>query len=232
MSKNKGSSDRSKPPPAPQPENEFYYVDGNLESSRTKGTTPDGQSGWMTNVYRTPQEKSIESQSLQFISDLVPQAAEAFNMSPEGIQQYKDAYTQPQVRALNEGYNQALGAATNAASSSGTRNSVGFEKYRANEIERNRAQGLADIEANAKMMEYQLPAMRLAPFVDAFNLYNAALSGEQANQMSTAGVAQQGSQMANNFALQNYGNQLSAWNARQNQPKSSGGFFSQLLGLR
>ena len=99
----------------PKPQNEFYYVDGNLESSRVKGKTPDGKNGWMTNVYRSPAEQAIEKQSTQFISDLVPQAQQAFDVSPEGIQQYKDAYTQPQMRALNEAYDQSLGAATNAA---------------------------------------------------------------------------------------------------------------------
>lgn len=229
MSKNKGgsSNSNSSPPKPPESTNEYYYVDGTLQSSRTKV----GKNHWATNVYRTPEEQAIENQSLKFISDLVPQAQQAFDVSPEGIQAYKDAYTQPQIRALNQSYDQALGAATNSASSAGLRNSVGFENYRANQLDKNRAEGLADIAANAELMGYELPRQRLAPFADAFNLYNAALSGEQANQMATANPVMQGQSQSNAFNLGNYANMMNFYNA-QNQPKQSGGGFLNFLGVR
>jgi len=212
-------------PAAPTPQNEYNYVDGTLQSSRTKDSN-----GWATNVYRTPEEQNIEKQSTKFISDLIPQAQQAFNVSPEGIQQYKDAYTQPQMRALNDAYNQSYGAATNSAGASGMRNSVGFENYRTNQLDKNRAQGAADIAANAEQMGYQLPSMRLQPFADAFNLYNAALNGEQSDQTAQANQAMQGSQLGNNFALQNYANQLSAFNASK-QPGAAGNFFGRMFGV-
>lgn len=224
MGKSKSSS--SKPPEPPKPQNEYFYDDGFLRSSRVYNS---GQKGYITNSYSTPEEQAIQNQATGFISDLVGRVPQAFNMTPEGLQAGVDAYTQPQMRALNESYNQASGAAKNAAASSGMTNSVGFNKYFADQIERNRAQGLADIAAGGEQMRYQLPRMALAPFTDAFNLYNAALSGEQAREMSQLEPAFQGSQAANNFALGNYQNQL-AYHQARNQPTGGGGFFSKLFG--
>lgn len=220
-----GKKSSSKAPAPPKPQNEYFYDDDMLRSSRVYDPA---QNGYVTKSYKTGAEKAIESQGSQFIADLIPQAQKAFNMTPEGIAEYRNAFAAPQQRALTESYNKALGGATSAANAQGMQNSVGFNRYLANELERNKAQGMADIEANAKLMEYQLPSMALQPYMDAFNLYNAGVSGEQARTMNQLQPAFTGSQAASNFALQNYNNQL-AYHQMRNQPSSGGGFFSKLL---
>lgn len=224
MSKGKSKSSSSTPKP-PKPQNEYFYDDGVLKSSRVY----DGsKGGYVTNSYKTGAERDIENMGSQFMADLIPQAQQAFNMSPESISEYKDAFANPQKQALTDSYNKALGDATSTANAQGVRNSVGFNKYLADNIEKNKAQGMADIEANAKLMEYQLPSMALQPYMDAFNLYNAGVSGEQARTMNQLQPSFTGSQAANNFALSNYNNQM-AYHQMQNQPSSGGGFFNRLL---
>lgn len=153
-------------------------------------------------------------------------------MSPESLAQYSDAYAAPQRQALNESYNKALGSAQSAAASSGLRNSLGYNRYLANNLERNRAQGLADIENNRKLMEYQIPSMMLKPYSDAFNLVNAALNGEQAQTMASLEPSFQGSQQASNLALQQYNADLNRWQMMnaQNNNNSGKGFFNLLFG--
>lgn len=226
-SKKGGGSRSSSAPKPPKPKNEWFYEDGVLRSSRVYDKK---KGGYTSQTFSTDDERAIKNQGTEWLAGLMKDIPNIMDMSPEGIQGYKDAFTEPQYRALNESYNNALGSAKSAASSSGMRNSIGFNKYLADQIERNRAQGAADIEANAKMLENELPRMRLAPYMDAFNLYSSALGGEQARSNASLQPAFQGSQAATNAAISNYQNQL-AYHQQRNQPQQRrGGFFSSLFG--
>jgi hypothetical protein len=203
-----GGSNSSSAPSAPKPQNEYYYENGMLRSQRVYD---EGQGGYVNNAYQTPEEQAIYNNATKFGSNISGQMAGAFNMTPEEIGQYRDAYTQPQERALTDSYNSAVGAANNAAAGSGMSNSAGFSKFFAKEIERNKAQGLADIAANGKLMEYQIPSLRLQPFMDAYNLASGMMSGGQQQLQTVMNPAFQGSQAASNFALSNYPNQQAAY---------------------
>jgi hypothetical protein len=231
MNGNKNSNKPSiAPPSTPTQQNAFYYDGGNLKSSsiydKSKG-------GYVNNTFNTPAEQSIKNNSTGFINNLMSQAPSAFNMSPEALQQGVDAYTKPQINALNTSYNQAEGSARNAAAGSGMSNSVGFGKYNADQIERNRAQGLADIAAGGEQMRYQLPSMAIQPYADAFNLAQGALNGQNVQTNTNLNPSFSGSQASNSFALQNYQNKLNAYNnsffGRMNNNNS--GIFSLFGGL-
>lgn len=220
------SSRNTAAPQTPSPQNEFFYSGNNLRSQRVYDPN---RGGYVSTTFSTPQEQAIENQATGFISDLITRMPQDFNMSPERIDRYREDFAAPQRRALTDAYNDALGQANTTATSRGMRNSVGFNDYLASSLEKNRAQGLADIEANARLMEYELPRRALAPYADAFNLVNAALSGEQGRQFQSMEPAFQGSQAANNFMLSNYQNQMSRWQT-QNQGKKKGNFFGWLIG--
>jgi hypothetical protein len=224
MSKSKKSSSSSTPS-TPDPQSEWFFQDGVLQSQRVYDPT---KKGYKTEAFSSPDEKAIQDQATGFIKNLVGQVPNAFNMSPESLDSQVAAYTDPQKRALTDSYNQAKGELNNSAGASGMRNSVGFGNYTANQLEKNKAQGMADIEASGQQYRYNLPRMALAPYMDAFNLYNAALEGQQAQQSQGLDVAMQGSNAANNFALQNYQNQLNRY--QLNNQKKSGGFLGGLFG--
>ena len=122
------------------------------------------------------------------------------------------------------------------ASTSGTRGSVGFNRYLANEIERNRAQGLADIENNAVTQGYNLPRLQLAGLSDAFNLFNAAKEGEQATSANSLNSVMQGNTLSNNTLSNIYQNQLQArqlqanLEAQKRASSKSGGFLASIFG--
>ncbi len=227
MSGGKKQSSSTPVPEAPKPQNEYFYDNGFLRSDRVYDK---GRGGYISNVYSTPEEQAIDKQATGFISQLVGQVPNAFNMTPEQQNAQIEAYAAPQRRALENSYNQALGTANMAANSSGMRNSVGFENYRADKLDKNRAEGLADIAANSELMRYQLPSMALKPYADAFNLYNAALSGEQAREMSSFEPAYQGSNAGNSFASSNYNNLVNYYQLKNSPQQKSGGFMSKLFG--
>jgi len=206
---NNQSTNSVAPPPTPTPQNAYYYDNGNLKSSSVYNKA---QGGYVNNTYSTPAEAGIKNNSTGFINSLMAQAPNAFNMTPDALQRGVDAYTKPQIQALNNSYNQAEGGAQNAAAASGMTNSVGFGKYNADQIERNRAQGLADIAAGGEQMRYQLPSMAIQPYADAFNLAQGALNGQNVQTNTNLNPSFSGSQAGNSFALQNYQNQLNAYN--------------------
>jgi hypothetical protein len=218
------TADLTKPP---SPQNEYFYENNALKSQRVYDPA---QNGYVTKSFSTPTEQNIENQATDYIGGLVNKLPNAVNLSPESIAQYRDAYANPQINALNDSYNQAKGQATQAATSRGLQNSVGFGNYTANQLEKNRAQGLADIQANAKLQEYDLPNKILSPYVNQFNLYNAALSGQQANMAQNLEPAFQGSQAGQNALSQNYQNQLAYYNQKQQQQPQRGGLFSFFTG--
>lgn len=228
MSKGKSSPKPAPVPETPKPQNEYYYQDGVLNSSRVYDAA---KGGYLTNSYSSPEEKAITDKSTAFINNLVGTLPDKFNMSQDQIDEYRNAYADPQKRALEQSYNKALGAANTNANAGGMRNSVGFQGYLANQLEKNKAQGLADIESNAKLMEYDLPNKVLAPYTNAFNLVNAALQGQQANTVSSLEPAFQGSQAGNNFALSNYGNQIAQMQAynQQLQNNQQNSFTNRLI---
>lgn len=236
----KGSSQQAVPKPptqpaAPKPQNESYYENGVLRS--TRNYRPALKS-YVTHTYQTPDEQRIAKESTTYMQDLLGRAKSAVNLSPESIAQYGDAYANPQISALNDSYNKAKGEADMSAAGSGMRNSVGFNHYMVNEVEKNRAQGLADIASNRKMMELDLPNKLLQPYVNEYNLFSGAMQGQQANMMQNLEPAFQGSQAASNAANatfqnqsnalnQNYQNQMNYYNA--SQPRR-GGLFSFFTG--
>lgn len=213
-------------PAAPGPQNEYYYDNGVLQSQRVYDPK---LTGYKTESFSSPDELAIQNQATGFIKNLVGDIPNAFNMSPESLDQQVANYTDPQKRALTNSYNEAVGQTGSAANARGMKNSVGFNTYLADKIEKNKAQGLADIEAGGQQLRYQLPSMALAPYADAFNLYNAALQGQQAETSSDLEPSFQGSQATSNFMANNYQNQLNRYQLN-NQRKASGGFLGGLFG--
>lgn len=220
----------TKTPDPPQPTNEYIYEDGVMKGSRTYDP---GSRSYYNQTFRSQAEKDLYNAAQSGALSAL-QGGNAIDLSPEAIARYRDAYAAPQRDALTRSYNEAKGAATSSANASGLQDSVGFNKYLAGELERNKAQGLADIENNATMMEYQLPSLLMQPWVDKYNFNNAALtSDEAASRADLAGILQ-GTGISNDFTQNGY-NQLLAKNQFRAQyapvpQQRSGGFLSRLFG--
>lgn len=64
---------------------------------------------------------------------------------------YVNAIYEPQKRELGNTYNQTLGRATMGANNAGVLNSVGFQNYRANQLDKNYANSLNDAYGKAQL---------------------------------------------------------------------------------
>lgn len=205
-----GSGNSLTPPSAPTPQNEYAYNNGVLASSRVYDPT---KNGYVDNTYLTPAQQQLQTSSTNGLNNVLSQTGQVANMSPDALQKGVDAYTAPQYAALDRAYNQALGQSQNDAASNGMSNSVGFNKYLGDVLDRNKAQGYADIAASGEQMRYQLPNMALQPLANAANIYNGAMNGTQAIQSANLAPSFSGSQAASDFASNNYQNQLNGFNA-------------------
>ena len=219
-------------PTPPPPASEYYYENGTLKGKRLYGTD-NGLPLFRNEIYTTPDEQAIDTQSTSLLRGLMGNVGSAFNLSPASIDAYKTAYKTPQITAVNDAYNQAKGQALNSANAAGTLGSVGFNDYMANQLEKNRANSLANIESQAEMLGYDLPRRVLAPYQDAFNLYSAASQGQQATAAQQLEPVLNGNQISNNTLQGAYGNllQLKQLQAQYAPEKyTNNGFFSRLFG--
>jgi len=215
------------PPKSPKPTHEWYYENGRLRSSRTFSKA---RNGYFNRVFNTPVERQIQEDATNYMGKLMKDLPSAINPSPEKIDEYGDAYEAPQIAALDNSYNRARGQLEMAGADAGMKNSVGFQKYGIGEIEKNRAQGLADIAANRKMVELDLPNQLLTPYLNQFNLFNAAMQGQQANLAQDLEPSFQGSQAGTNALNQQFQNQMARWQAQQQPRSGGGGLFSFFTG--
>ena len=92
--KSSGSSSKTTTPPAaPDPTSEYYKEDGVLKSQRVWDPS---KKAYYNETFSTPDEQAINQTATAFINQLVGQVPQNFNMSPESLAQYSDAYAAPQ----------------------------------------------------------------------------------------------------------------------------------------
>jgi hypothetical protein len=215
------------PPPAPTPTSQYNYQDGKLISENIYNK---GANSFTNKTYSSPDQQNIERTATGYISNLVNTLPNSVNLSQDALNQYGDAFAAPQIQALDQSYNRAKGQAQQAATAHGMGNSVGFARYGANELEKNRAQGLADIQANKQKYQLDIPNQLLMPYANQFNLINAALQGQQSTIQQNQQAAMQGSATGNNITNSNYQNQLAYNQALNAQNQGRGGLFSFFSG--
>lgn len=197
------------PQAAVRPLNAYTYQNGALTASMTYNPK---LGGYQFQNYLSPQQKAIYDNSEYGINNTLTGMSQALgNLSPATINQYEQEYMTPQVNQLNRSYNDAYGAAADAAGANGTLGSVGFDRYLGNNLEYNRAQSLANIQANAAIAGYNLPNLVMLPYVNELNTYQNALNNDQSNFSANQQPLQFGAQSANNFNLQNYPNLLNQY---------------------
>lgn len=218
-------------PEPPQPQNDYVYQNGAMLSSRIYDPSIGG---YKTNLYSNAQDQEIENLSRVGLTNAL-NAARNMKWDSQSLQPYVQSFVDPQKRALNESYNQAVGGLTNSASAAGMQDGVGFQNYKVNQIERNRAQGLADIEAAGKQYELNLPSQLMAPYLNQANLFSSALGNQQAFNSSNMEAAMQGANSSNQFFLNRYGNDLNRQQIQFQQQMASRqqrrpSFFGKLLG--
>jgi hypothetical protein len=209
--------------------NEEVYQNGQAVGSRI---WDPAKNAYISAINGTPEDQAIRSSAQGGIQGIMSRLG-GYN-DPASVQKYVQAYKAPQITALNESYNKAKGDLANSAAASGMASSAGYGAFLTSQIEKNKAQGLADIEANATLYGLDAPSKMMQPDLAAYNLYNSALTGANANAMDLYEPALQGSTSATGARvnLQQLMQQRSQNQASMNQQRSGGsGILGRILGF-
>lgn len=124
-------------------------------------------------------------------------------------QDYLDLYN-PAKSEVERAYNRDTGSAINNAATRGTLNSIGFQNYRTNELDRNYADTLGNLSSNARIQSLQIPGIRLAPYTDAAAMAQSGLDAQTQRELSLLDPSFRGQFMGANTLSQNFLDRLNA----------------------
>src|SRR5574344_617131 len=157
------------------------------------------------------------SESVQSANTLVEGQLPAIYKSaitPQDFGSYADAYRQNQLADLNESYRQGLNTAKGALVSSGqSSSSQGLDALQA--FNKPYMQAQADINAQAPLQAQQMQSNQQNLATSQMSNAINALNNYYNTGNTFLGTASNASTSGNNFALQNYQNQLAAYQQQQ-----------------
>jgi hypothetical protein len=215
------------PTPLPPPQNEYFYNGNQLAAQRVFNPASNG---YESRTFLTPEQQAFQDQANQGLARVNSQMG-LIDTSAAGIDRYKQSLIAPQMQALENSYRRDLGDARGSANASGMMNSIGFEAYKANQLDRNKGELAANIANNAEMNKQDYVRKQFAPLMELANYYQGGLGNQQAQQMNYYSPTLQGSEAANNYNLQRAGF-IDNQNMQRYQMKASRpSLFSSLLGV-
>lgn len=198
---------------------DYTYVNGR----RVGGRNYNANTNTFQNRISMPKmERRIYNQGLKGYNKMLGQVDNAMAVTPEERQRFVDELYNPNAAKLKDEYRSTLGDAMGAANSAGVMNSIGFENYRANQLDKNLMQGLSDLYSQANLQAYELPNLKLAPIANAMSLYDASAEGPFNRTMRMFEPSFQGFTTGNNLGMQRY-------SLLPNSNMQQGGFFSSLF---
>src|SRR5574344_720299 len=170
-----------------------------------------------------PSAKITEANTL-VESQLAPLYKSA--ITPQDFSGYANTYKQNQLADLNESYRQGLNTAKGALVSSGqSSSSQGLDALQA--FNKPYMQQQADINAQAPLQAQQMQSNQQNLATSQMSNAINALNDYYNTGNTFLGTASNASTSGNNFALQNYQNQLAAYNAaQQNQTARTGAMIN------
>lgn len=207
------------PPPAPPPPaSEYFYEGDQLTGARIYNPVANT---FETRNYLDPDQQALQGKAQAGLSQSIDDISQLIN-DPSAFQGRLDEFAAPQLRALQGTYDDAMANATAEAVASGMGNSVGFDDYRANELDRKLALDRADIMSGAQQ---QL----LGQLSGLAGMQGDVLSGERSFSSAMMPMLLQGGATGGNQLSQNYNLRLQqAQLANQMRPQGRS-FFSKLF---
>jgi len=199
MSSGKSSAPKPVQAAEPAPKNEVTYINGREVSSRLYN--PSTQTFTNSTNLSDIQADTL-AKGEQAFAGLLDQVPGIVNPSEESRAQYQKSLYDPQAQKLQDSYNQTLGQAINAANAQGVSGSVGFERFRANQLDKNLNQGKAELENQTYLQSLQLPMIKLAPVLQALGIYDTSINSGNNQLMSQLNPSLQGSLASQGFAQQ------------------------------
>ena len=100
--------------------------------------------------------------------------------TPEMMNKYTRDLADPARRTLKETYDLQLGRGANSANTNGTINSIGFQDFKQNSLDKDLAEGNADIESTARLQAIEtINGILTQDFENKYNRANQVLGENQ-----------------------------------------------------
>lgn len=162
-------------------------------------TSSLGPNGYSTKVNFDPNQQKIWDTSNKGIADLLGNIGGIVSTDPAKRESYRDQLYQPLADEITTNYDTARDRAYSRFASIGGLNSLGFNRYNNNMIDKNENKALSQAFNSADLQSYQLPSMLLSPIQQALGIYSGS-QGQLYNQaMGAVGPTMQGQQLSNKY---------------------------------
>lgn len=193
-----------------------FSIGGNKLASSTLG-----KNGYSTTVNFNPDQQRTWDTSNKGIADLLAGISGVVSTDPAKRESFRSQLYEPLAEDIRGNFDTARDKAYARFSNLGGLNSLGFNRYNNNIIDKNENKALSQAFNSADLQSYQLPSMLLSPIQQALSLYSGA-QGQLYNQaMGATGPAMQGQQLSNQYNVDN--------NLFNESGKKGGGFFKSYM---
>ncbi len=190
-----------------------------MGGSNVATTSMDKKRNFSTTVNPNSQDYQTYTAAGSGLTGLLGKLSTAMDVSPEARDKYTQDLFNPVAGQINSEYDRQVDQSVNRFGAMGGLNSLGFNRFVTDRIEKNRARALSDAMSGASVAAYDLPGKITQPIINAIGV-NDAVQGNAFNRvMAAVNPAFQGYQVVQNNALQQQ-------QVDQQKPK---GFLSSLF---
>ena len=163
-----------------------------------------------TNINQDPQEAILKANQYNLGNAAYTGAQNALAITPEKQQEYVDSIYNPVNNELTRTYTDMNNNWINQNAGSGTLNSLGFQNYRTNQLDRNLGESRSNAMSNAIVQGYDLPNKVLTPFMNAGAMANSGLDSGANRQQALIDTGMQSQAQSASEVAQKFNDKLKA----------------------
>ena len=225
---------KSKPKPAPapappKPANSYNYDGDRLVSS---SVFDPAKNAYVNTTFQDPADAAAKAKLQEQYNTMIGQLGKTSPERAAQLKDYEQSFYQRAIRPLNDEYQRGQTQAREDFNASGFLNSTGYEDYRANNLDKIYQQGLTQAAQDSIMAREQLAAQDDSNLLARAGFVQGGLDANAANQIRFADFARLGSANLNQYASDNYRNQLEGLRlqrASQQQQTNNSPFWRRFL---
>jgi hypothetical protein len=188
---------------APNPLNDETYVNGQLMTSRI--FDPLSKS-YKNQINFSPEQQNIVKKATENYQSTLNDLSNFYEASrtENGLNQSISKFYEPLKNSIMSTYNSVLGRSVNDANRLGLGDSIGFENYRAKELDKNLSQDLSSAYQDSVSQVSDLSQKRLQQLASGLGLFNQAISSPYQLGQSLLDDNLNGTAASNQFSINRF----------------------------
>lgn len=203
--KSSGSSNKVSVPKAPDPQNYYFYNDGELSGQQLYDKS---KQAYISETFSSPFEKAQEAAYQDIFNKVYPQLQATPEARQQQIDAYGDSVYQQMLQPLTEARDQALLAGRENMNASGFLNSTSMIDYNNQKVGETYNKGLNDAMMQSITARENLQNNEQNRLLQLLGMSSGGLQNDFNNNLALGQFGLQGATTANNVQNQNYQNRL------------------------